>query len=333
LHTLVIGRLCSGKIKCAIGYRKIWEPKIKEIVFVYGGVLGALGEDEFDLLLQHFRRTLASGAADVVTFNHLPNESRLYSYLQRKVKGLEKGRPWLPNIHWDMEVPRNVDEFYGKLSTKHRHEIKRQFRRLTENLKGKWDIKSYEHESDVTILCKDAAAVSRKTYQHAMGIGFVNDVRHQRLFTSRAGLGQLKAHVLYCKDMPAAFQIGMQYRNTLHLNYIGYDPQWKRFSVGTLLFVKVLEDLCTSNSVQQIDFGFGDADYKKSYCTRSWPEVTVYLFSRRFRPQIINTVRGLCSRLSAFGQFAARRTGFLSKIKTRWRQRIRKKGNAAGLRK
>ncbi len=329
LQTLVVGRLSSGKIKCTIGYKKIWEPSIKKIVFVYGGVLGDPGENEFDFLLRHLRMALASGTADVVTFNHIHSESNLYKYLRRKVRGLERGRPWLTNVHWNMEIPRNVEEFYGRLSTKHRHEIRRQMRRLTDNLRGKWYVKSYEQESDVSRLSKDAGFVSRKTYQFAMGVSFVDNEKYRKLLASRARLGWLKAHVLYCKNVPSAFQIGIQYRNTLHLNYIGYDSQWRRFSLGTLLFVKVLEELCNSNSIEQIDFGFGHADYKRSYCTCSWPEVTVYLFSRRFKPQTINLIRGTCSGISALGEFAMRRMGFLSKVKTRWRQRIRGKQTSA----
>ncbi len=330
LQTLVIGRLSSGKIKCAVGYRKIWEPKIKKIVFVYGGVLGNADENEFDLLLRHLRTALASGTADVVSFNHLHVESRLYEYLRRKVRGLELGRPLLTNVHWDMEMPNNIDEFYGRLSTKHRHEIRRQMRRLSDNLRGEWCVKSYEHESDIPRLCEDAGFVSRKTYQFAMGVSFVDNERHRKLLAFRARLGWLKAHVLYCQNVPSAFQIGMQYRNTLHLNYIGYDPQWRRFSLGTLLFVKVLEELCNSNKPQQIDFGFGHADYKRSYCTRSWPEVTVFLFSLRFKPQMINMIRGMCSGISSLGESAARRMGFLSKVKTKWRQRIRDRATPKG---
>jgi len=333
LQTLVVGRLSSGKIKCAIGYRKIWQPRIRKIVFVYGGVLGNPDEDGFDLLLRHLRMVLASGTADLVTFNHFHIESSLYKYLRRKVKGLELGRPLLTNVHWDMEMPSNIDEFYGTLSTKHRHEIKRQMRRLSDNLRGEWCVKSYEHESDIPRLCEDAGFVSRKTYQFAMGVSFVDNERYRKLLAARARLGWLKAHVLYCQNVPSAFQIGMQYRNTLHLNYIGYDPQWRRFSLGTLLFVKVLEELCNSNKPQQIDFGFGDADYKRSYCTRSWPEVTVFLFSLRFKPQMINMIRGMCSGISSLGESAVRRMGFLTKVKTRWRHWIRDKGTNGSPRK
>lgn len=329
LQTLFVGRQSSGKIRCTIGYRRVWEPKIKKIVFVYGGILGDPGEAEFDLFLQHLRTALGSSTADMVILNHLHAESSLYKYLQSKVKGLERGRPWLTNLHWDMEMPRNVDEFYRRLSRKHRKEIKRQMRLLSENLGGEWCVKTYEHESDVPRLCEDAGIVARKTYQFAMGISFVDNERHRKLLASRARLGWLKAHVLYCRDLPSAFYIGMQYGNTLHLNYTGYDPQWKRFSVGTILFVKMLEDLCNSNKVQRIDFGFGDADYKRSYCTCSWPEVTVYLFSRHLRPQIVNMVRGTCSGISSIGESGVKKLGYLAKIKTKWRRRIREKDKRA----
>ena len=328
LQTLVVGRLSSGRIKCAIAYKKIWEPRIKKIVFVYGGVLGNPGENEFDFLLRHLRMALASGTADVVSFNHLHSESNLYKYLRRELKGLELGRPILSNIHWDMEMPRNIDEFYARLSPKRRQEIRRHMRRLSENLRDEWYVRSYEHESDVPRICKDVGTVSQKTYQFAMGVGFADNDRYRKLLTSRARLSWLKAYVLYCQNVPSAFQTGTQYGDTLYLNYTGYDPQWSRFGLGTILFIKVLEELCDSNWIQKIDFGFGDADYKRSYGTRSWPEVTIYLFSRRLRPQMINIIRGMCSGISAVGESAIRRMGFLSKVKTKWRERIREKGKS-----
>ena len=55
--------------------------------------------------------------------------------------------------------------------------------------------------------------------------------------------------------------------------------------------MKMIERLCEDPAVNRLDFGFGDADYKRVFADESWTEQDVEVFGRRPRPLGINLVQ------------------------------------------
>ena len=83
------------------------------------------------------------------------------------------------------------------------------------------------------------------------------------------------------------------------------------------MLIRAMRDLCASG-VRAIDYGFGDAGYKRMYGTESWNEATIYLYaptregrSARLLHCLVRTV----SRLAAWRWLAQR-------VKKHWRARL-----------
>jgi hypothetical protein len=71
--------------------------------------------------------------------------------------------------------------------------------------------------------------------------------------------------------------------------------------------------------VELLDFGFGDAEYKRSYGNEHRYEASIYTFAPRFYPIFINLLRTFVMGLSIMAGSILEKLGFLVWVKRRWR--------------
>jgi hypothetical protein len=158
-----------------------------------------------------------------------------------------------------------------------------------------------------------------------MGAGFVDNELTRNLLYLAAAKNWLRAHILYVDDDPTAFQVGFKYGSTYFADQIGYDPSWRNFRVGTVLLLKVIEELCADSSVNKFDFGFGDADYKQLFCDKYWTDVSFYLFAPRFYPVFINMMRSSTEALDLCLKSIVKKYGSVGRVKRWWRNLLQAK--------
>lgn len=142
--------------------------------------------------------------------------------------------------------------------------------------------------------------------------------------TNAAKHNWLWMSILYIKGEPCAFQSGLRYGKTYFLEQLGFHPNWKKWNVGTYLFFKVLEDLCEDCTIEELNFGFGDAQYKQSYGDKSWNEASVYIFAPRFYPICINMLRIGVAALNSILEYVVKKSGLTNRIKRIWRKLLEK---------
>jgi hypothetical protein len=97
-----------------------------------------------------------------------------------------------------------------------------------------------------------------------------------------AALGYLRSYVLRLDGEPVAFVLGYQYRGRYAYEETGYDPKFSTSSPGSVLTHGLIQDLFADNPPRELDFGFGDGAYKRTFGTGSVDVCSMYL-TRRFR--------------------------------------------------
>jgi hypothetical protein len=163
------------------------------------------------------------------------------------------------------------------------------------------------------------------TYQHGLGVGLECNDATRNTFLEVARGGWLQAHVLFIDGEPCAFQHGVAYGRKYFIEQMGFDPKWKDHNVGSVLFLHVLEGLCGGNGDGcTIDFGFGDANYKRSYGTQCWNEASFYVFAPRWRPILVNLLTSSATCLSNGLARLLQKTGLIGRLKRRWRESLQK---------
>jgi CelD/BcsL family acetyltransferase involved in cellulose biosynthesis len=323
---LVVGSIERVRLPCRIGYKSFLLPPLKCFTIIHRGLLGEIDEETSALLLDEIGKLLRSGEADMVFFHYLNTASPFVRVARARISGLRRSHCDRVDIHRTMTLPGSMDAFYQSCSKKHRANLRRYVRKIEEQYGPRAVITRYRGEADVDSFVAAASQVSAKTYQHGLGCGLENDERTRDLIRNTAQKGWWRGHVMFLDGQPCAFQLGAIYRGSYFLEQIGFDPKWKDLNVGTVLFLAALEDLCQDNGgAKTIDFGFGEADYKKYYGDKCWTDASFYLFAPRLRPLLANLVFSGTSGLSLGLAHVLEKTGAIGWIKRRWRHRLSKK--------
>ena len=230
-------------LKLTFGYKAFFSPTVRCLEVVYGGAIGCLNDDISETLVRELMKVLRRNEADIVRFNHVKTDSCVFKSSQQIPGILTRGHFQRKECHWSMLIPENIDLFYETLSKKHRGNIKRSANKLYNKFAGQVNIVTYTEEDELDGAIKTASQISRSTYQYGLGSGFVDNSWTRELLTTAARYGWLRMSVLFVNQQPCAFQIGLRYGEQYMLDQIGFDPKWGRYEVGTILFVKVLEDI------------------------------------------------------------------------------------------
>ncbi len=328
-EAVVIGRIETRRITCRIGYATIFKPSLRCLTVVYGGILGQPSEQTSVKLLQELTNTLKRGDIDAVFFNQLQLDSPIYRLTRKKPNFLCRCYSHIVEPHWQTHLPDSVDAFYKDMSGSRKRYLRRYTRALEKACSGPVEMVCYRSEDKLDHVISIASEISAKTYKNALNVVFRDDYLTRSLLTRAARQGRLRAYVLYVNGKTCAFEFGIEYGNIFFPEHIGYDPFFRSCSPGTVLFIKVMEDLIENSNVRVFDYGFGAAAYKERFGTKSWPETSVYIFAPRLYPMFINALQNSTTSLDLALRYILNKFNAVSWIKRHWRNLLQPK-SAAG---
>jgi glucosyl-dolichyl phosphate glucuronosyltransferase len=174
----------------------------------------------------------------------------------------------------------SFDDYMWKFSSKSRHNLSWQIRKLRE--KGKVELVRITEEQEVNRFVEAAVNVSRKTYQFRilrMGIGSHNPDQLTEWLKWAARRGWLRSYLLKCGGVPCAFQVAYKYNCRFLGIEVGYDLDWRKLRVGIIQHLLAVEDLFKENAPETCDFG-SCADYKQFLANDAHQDALVWLFRR-----------------------------------------------------
>ena len=325
--SMLIGYINKIPIRCKIGRNTLIKPSLKTLSFVYGGVLGDPSENACRFLISVLTKLLRKGEIDLVHFNYLKTNSLMYK-VTRKMPGI-LSRGYFPKIesHVVMAIPRDFDQFMESCSKNRRKHIRKYIRRLENEYPGKVTLSIYSKQEEVENAIETISQISSRTYQRAFGGGIINDDQTRILWKNAAKNGWFRTYILNINNEPCAFRYGLKYMGTHFGELIGYLPEWKEYNIGTILFIKFLEQICRETDIKRIDFGFGGGFHKELGDSISWPEASAYIFAPRFFPVFVNLVFSLSKGITLFIQYCITRFGVFNSVQQFRRRRVLRKNS------
>lgn len=321
IESILVGRIEDTKLSFNVGYKSIYEDNVSMLAMNYGGLLGNRSPQISELLISELVKALKNNEADIVFLNALRVDSAIYRLARSLPRMISRDRIERRSTHWKMACPENLEGFLKRMSQKHRYWIRRVTKLLEKEYPGKVEYKYLHEVKDIDRLCDDAESIAKNTYQRGLGVGFNDSELTRRTLSLLATKKMLRSYFLYVNEKPCAYWIGTLYGSIFHLDYTAYDPAFQRSEPGTVLFMKMIDDLCRLK-VKEIDFGFGDALYKNRYGDESWEESSVYIFSPRWKGAKLNACRTLTGKIHQLSEKIAKKAQILQKIKTGWRRKI-----------
>lgn len=288
---LAVARLEERTLELKAGYRTLARPRLRALSVVYAGIAGAAGEDDYRELLDELHHAVRDGEADLLCLAKLRTDSTLFELA--RTLGSAVSRDHAPAVvpRTDVTVPDEFDAFLKARSRNTRDNVKRYGKRLERAHGEGLEVRAYRVPEEVDEALAAMEPVAATTYQRALGVGFRDEPRQRALLELGARHGHFRAWVLSIEGAPVAFWYGLAYDGTFYIGSPGYDPAHGDLRVGQYLQMQMMRDLCADPAVQRLDYGFGDAQYKRSFGDRTWEEADVLIFAARPRALAVNATR------------------------------------------
>jgi len=324
---ITIGRIERRRLEFKLGYKTFFSPALKCLSIVYGGIIGSPTNERCKVLIGEIMNVLHSGRVDMVFFNHLGIDSPVYELCKTMPGFFSRGHFASAEPHWHTSVPDSVQEFYSHIPNSRKRRWRRDIRQLEKISSSEIKVVCYRELSDVDYLIDVACRIVESTYKSGLAVGFTNSNVNRALLEKNARDGKLRAYILYVGDEPCAFQFDVLYGKIQFTEFGSFDPRWSRGSPGTVLLIKVLEQLCQDSEVSIMDYGFGHALYKSKFGTKHWMEENVCIYAPRLRPVLINMAMSADLAFCRVLSYAAKALNMDSWVKRNWRRMVRKGGN------
>ncbi len=316
--TILVGRATTTTLRHRIGYLSIPVSGVRVLDFVYGGLLGDQSDENTRLIVNEIRRSLCGGEADVAVLSYVNTDLALFQMAAHVDSALMRDNFRVTQIHCMMLVPKTPDEVFAALSREARKHIRadaKKFRTAFPDLR----IARLEGPDRLEELIRDAEQVTAKTYQRGLGVGFSDAPIIREMLGLEARKGWLRGYVLYLGDQPCAYWIGSIYNGAFLSEYLAHDPAYGKYSPGTFLLMHGIEELCREG-VAAIDFGIGDALYKRRFGSKQWNESTVCLYAPRWTGMRVKALGTAALLVDRTIKALLEKTNLAGRIKKLWRQ-------------
>jgi len=317
---LLVARVETLTLSASVGYRKVYSPSLRAVAVTHGGVAGAESMESARELVGELRGELRAGEAEVVTIPAVPLDRPLHAAVAERVPRSQR-RFGATRTRWRLELPASYDDFIGSRSKSTREYARRYGKKLTKAFGDRVTIDILRTPGQLDTIFTDLVEIAAKTYQHGLGVAFADTPAQRELTQLALEHGWFRAYVLRIDGRPVAFWHGLLYNGVFYTGTPGFDPAYSEYRVGTFLLLRVIEDLIAQREAA-IDYGFGEADYKRQFGSRSWEERDVYLFAPTFRAVRINLTLSALQWGIATLKRVLQRLGLLGRVRRYWRARL-----------
>src|SRR6266568_7958792 len=322
VKALLAGRVRSCRLSNLPGLAAAMQPRIKVLEVIYGGMMGDWSGENLDRLLVVLKASLAGGLWHAVRFRMLNLQSPLWERCRFYFPKPCRGSVDAPNFHWSLRLPKSYEEFYRGLDSKIRKNLNRHRKHLETDF-SEISVSQFERIEDLDRITSTTEAIVSKTYQK----GLERDWRGAEMM-KRVSLwlrrGHFTACFLHLNGRACAYQHVLKYQGRAFGVGTAYDPGFQRYAVGRFIQLKALEKLYEQRDVTELDFGLGDAEYKRELCNRHWEEADLVLFGPSRAGLLANAMRAGEMAAIRLGRKLLMSAGVFGWMKNTWRERRRK---------
>lgn len=242
-----------------------------------------VGRSDSGQMRRVFEALARRGGFDLVSFD----EHELDGPFMRSLKDALTDSPWRwvnpfhkTSVHWFIDLPSSFEAYMAALSPKTRQTLRRKLGKFDKEHNGR--VRLVTDPEDVEWFLTVGEKISRMTYQWKVGQRLCFDEPTLRTYLSNAKAGTLRCFVLMMGDEPCAFLRGNIRDGVYDFETPGYNPIHEKASPGTVLLLRVVEDLIANTECRVFDFGIGGdyVGYKKVLGNRSYDAVFVEVARR-----------------------------------------------------
>jgi len=328
---MLVGWLDQGPVTFKVGPFALFQCHARILRFVAGGFLGNQSWGNSRLLMREITKSLQNQEVQAVEFSQLKVGSPLHVLVRREPNIFCREHFTPVQVHRYLALPGTFDEYFRGLSRKSRQRFKRTARMLARDFPGMVRLQSIRSRRDVDDFASIADEISKKTYQRAVGAGFVNTVEMREMLRAAAQNAALRACLLYVGEQPIAFASGFLSNKTLYGTFTGYDPEFKKYGPGLQSLMRLIEESFEpSGGLLRVDAGSGDLPYKRRLFNSSWKEHPAWIFAPSVKGLSLHVFRVISTLLHALAMRLLAKSEYLRTVRKMWRQRVLRESQEKG---
>jgi hypothetical protein len=207
-------------------------------------------------------------------------------------------------------------DYLGKFSAKSRSTLQRKVRKFAEFSGGEVSWRVFRHPQEMDEFYHLAREVSQKTYQERLlNVGLPEGDEFRRELRELSTQEMLRAYILFHDERPIAYLYCPIQEDILFYRHLGYNPDFKQWSPGTVLQHVALESLFAEGKFRMFDFTEGQGPHKEFFSTGSMACADIYYFRPTFRNQLLLKLHLCLGRIAASAVKMLDRFGLKSRIK------------------
>lgn len=218
--------------------------------------------------------------------------------------------------HCYIDLSWSFEQYIEKFSPKTRSTIRRKIRKYTEYCDGELQWKTYSKPEEVTEFFEIAKNVSVLTYQERLlDAGLPNNQEFIKESEHLANKDQLRAYILFHNDRPVSYLYCPAKNGTLIYSYLGYNPEYQKLSVGTILQWLAIEQIFSERKFKFFDFTEGLSSHKLFFSSHQNLCANVFFVRRTLTNTVLIHSHWLMDRLSKSLGNTLDRYGLKTKVK------------------
>lgn len=219
-----------------------------------------------------------------------------------------------------IDLNQSFEGYKAKFSAKTRSTLNRKIKRLAEHCGGNLDWRQYTRPEEMGEFLKLSRQVSALTYQEKLlDAGIPNSEEFTTEVMTLASDNLVRAYIIFYESKPISYLYCPIEDGVLVYSYLGYDPDFAKLSVGTVLQWLALETIFAEGKHKYFDFTEGESEHKKLFATNHRQCADVFFIRRSLAHLLlVQGHRHFNAAVERFGKFLERH-----KLKTRIRQWMR----------
>jgi CelD/BcsL family acetyltransferase involved in cellulose biosynthesis len=166
-----------------------------------------------------------------------------------------------------ISLPNSMDIVLKGISRKFRNNLRRCMRNLEKDF-NKVELKSYAQFGSIEEAMNVHFKLNQKRWEPKSMSGVFDTKEICDFFIDVAKIfadnGWLALCFLAINEEPVAGLLCYEYNQKMYAAISGFDPNYSRYSIGNILFVKLIEK-CIEKKMKEFDFLKGDESYKFKY--------------------------------------------------------------------
>jgi hypothetical protein len=190
--------------------------------------------------------------------------------------------------HCIIDFQSSFEDYQNKFSSKTRSTINRKVRKYAEHSGGTLSWKTYRTVEEIREFLPLAREVAKKTYQERLlDAGIPECEWFVREMESLAAQDHVRAYILFDREHPVSYLYCPVDDGTLIYAYLGYDPDYMKLSVGTVLQWLAVEQMFGEGCFRYFDFTEGESDHKRLFATHEMLCANVLFLKNTLRNRIL----------------------------------------------